>query len=81
MDNKQKKLKPGVGVSKKENESVGSLSRRFFQKVRKSGVLVEARKRQYKRQNKNRRAMRASALVREQRKKEYNKLRKWGKVK
>ena len=81
MPNQNKKLKPGVQVRKKDNESVGSLSRRFLQKIRKSEVLLEARKRQHIQPKKNRRAMRISALVVEERRKKYENLRKWGKTK
>lgn len=73
--------RPGVGVTKKEGESVGSLSRRFVQKVRGSGILMEKRSRQFHKPGPNKRARRESALVRAERRKEYAKLRKWGKVK
>lgn len=81
MAKKTKKAYAGIEVNKKDNESVGSLSRRFVQKVRRSGVLYEVRKRQYMQPKKNRRSRRDSALVRAERRKEYEKLRKWGKLK
>lgn len=75
------KLTPGVGVTKRESESTGSLSRRFVQKVRRSGVLHEARQNKYRTQEPNKRARRRSALVRAERREKYKKMRKWGKVK
>lgn len=75
------KTRSGVGVERKENESAGSLSRRFLQKVRRSGVLLEARQRKYRKLKKNKTARRKSALVRVERGEKYKKLRKWGKLK
>ncbi|MDX1535677.1 MAG: hypothetical protein R3346_02885 [Candidatus Spechtbacterales bacterium] len=79
MANKAKKIDTGIEVKRKDNESVGSLSRRFVQKVRRSGVLYEVRQRQYVSPKKNKRARKDSALIRAKRKKEYEKARKWGK--
>ena len=80
MTNKNK-TRTGIGVERKENESAGSLSRRFLQKVRRSGVLLEARQRKYRQPKKNKTARRRSALVRVERGEKYKKLRKWGKLK
>lgn len=80
MNQTKKKMEPGIGVQRKENESLGSLSRRFSQKVRQSGTLYEARQRRFLQREPNRRARRKSALVRAQRRKEYEKKRKWGKT-
>lgn len=80
MANKNQKLASGIEVNRKNNESVGNLSRRFVQRVKKSGVLLENRKNQYQQPKQNKRARRESALVREKRRKEYEKLRKWGKL-
>lgn len=76
-----KNTRAGLEVRKKEGESVGSLSRRFTQKVRGSGVLMEVRARSFHKPKPNKKARRKSALVRAERRKEYAKLRKWGKVK
>ncbi|MDP4010259.1 MAG: 30S ribosomal protein S21 [Candidatus Spechtbacteria bacterium] len=76
-----KNSKSGIEVRKKEGESAGSLSRRFVQKVRSSGVLVEARGRQVYKKPLKKAARKKSALVRAERKKDYDKLRKWGKLK
>lgn len=81
MSNINKKLVSGLGVAKENNESVGSLSRRFNQKVRNSGVLLDVRARKFNKSIPNKIARRKSALVRAERRKEYSKLRKWGKVK
>jgi len=81
MAKDSKNLRTGIEVRKKDNESTGSLSRRFFQRVRQSEILMETRERQYTRPIKNRRARRKSALVRAQRREEYKILRKWGRKK
>jgi ribosomal protein S21 len=75
------KLIPGVGVTKNEKESTGSLSRRFSQKIRRGEVLLKTREKQFYRQKPNKRARRRSALVRAERQKKYKQLRKWGKLK
>jgi ribosomal protein S21 len=71
----------GIEVTRKERESVGSLLRRFTQRVRQSGVLVESRKHKFRVAEPNRTARRKSALVRAQDRVRYRKLRKWGKIK
>ena len=81
MSVNNKKSNTGLGVKKENNESVGSLSRRFNQKVRSSGILLDVRAKKFNKRIPNRIARRKSALVRAQRRKEYEKLRKWGKVK
>ncbi|MEX2007925.1 MAG: hypothetical protein WD850_00250 [Candidatus Spechtbacterales bacterium] len=71
----------GVEVVRKDRESVGSLLRRFNQRIRQSGVLIAARQNRYRVNEPNRRRRRESALVRAEDRKKYRVLRKWGKVK
>lgn len=75
-----KNQRPGLEVRRKDNESTGSLARRFVQKVRRSGTLMEVRNRQYYKKDPNKRARRDSALVRAERREKYKKMRKWGKL-
>ncbi|MEX2145092.1 MAG: hypothetical protein WD712_01825 [Candidatus Spechtbacterales bacterium] len=81
MEKNKKSFTPGIGISKKNNESVGSMFRRFVQKVRKSGLLLEVRQRNFRKREPNKRARRKSALVRVERREKYRKMKKWGKVK
>ncbi len=66
-------------VQKQGRESSWNLIRRFSQKIRKSGLLVETRKRMFKRKKKSHQLKKRSALRREQKKKEYERLKKMGK--
>jgi len=53
-----------VKVSKQPGESVQNVVRRFSKAVKKSGILIEARKYQFKSPSKNKRARKISALRR-----------------
>jgi len=65
-------------VKRKPRESVQNLIKRFSQKVRRSGVLIQARKIRFRQQPKSRLAKKKAALRREQLKKEYEKMKKLG---
>jgi len=67
-------------VKKQPTESSQALARRFARGVQQSGVLFGARKRQFKQRPKSSSAQKKAALRREERKKEYEKLRKLGKL-
>lgn len=67
-------------VKRRPKESTQGLTRRFTQRVRRSGVLVQARKIRFKRESKSKQARKKAALRREQLKKRYEKLRKLGKL-
>ena len=67
-------------VKKQGRESSQGLVRRFSQKVRRSGILLEVRKRQFKSKKKSRQLSKRSALRREKKKEEYEKLKKSGKI-
>jgi len=69
-----------ITIKRKPKETVESLIRRFTRAVAKSGILIEARKRMYKGRNISERKKWESALYREKKKKEYEKLKKWGKI-
>lgn len=67
-------------VQKQGRESSQSVIRRFTQKLRKSGILLEARKKRFKTKPKSKQLAKRSALRRVEKKQEYLKLKKLGKV-
>lgn len=67
-----------VAARRKQGETAGSLLRRFTQYVRRSGLLSDVRAHRYFMKDPNKRARRRSALVRVERKKEYERMRKLG---
>ncbi|HOK00533.1 MAG TPA: hypothetical protein PLE40_02310 [Candidatus Pacearchaeota archaeon] len=67
-------------VKKEEKESPQSLVRRFTTSVKLSGILKQARKIRFKERNKSRQMRKRSALRREERKKEFKRLEKMGKL-
>lgn len=67
-------------VRKKEKESSQNLIRRFTKSLRQSGILVRVRKTQFKRRKKSKEMKKRAALRREVMKKEYERLKKLGKV-
>ena len=69
-----------VEVRRREKESTGSLLRRFSRKVQQSRILLEARKNAHRSRPKSKTKKQRDALRREQKRKEYNRLRKLGKI-
>ncbi|MBI2041636.1 MAG: 30S ribosomal protein S21 [Candidatus Nealsonbacteria bacterium] len=67
-------------VKKQPTESSQSLVRRFTRGMQQSGVLFGARKRQFNQRTKSKLARKKAAIRREETKKEYEKLRKLGKL-
>ena len=67
-------------VKKQPTESSQSLVRRFTRGAQQSGFLFKVRKKQFRHRPKNRQAQKKAALRREEVKKEYEKLRKLGKL-
>jgi len=68
-----------IEVKKKDRESSESLIRRFSRRVQQSGVLVQARKGRFRRDEKSKRETRAGAMYKEKVRKVVNKLKKMGK--
>lgn len=66
-------------IQKQTRETSQSLVYRFTKAVQKSGVLIEARKRKFSQRSKSRNLQQRAALIREEKKKEYSKLKKLGK--
>lgn len=81
MSKQTTKTAIGLEVQRRERENTGSLLRRFNQKIRTSGILLEARRHQFRQPVPNRNARRRSALVRSKDRERYKELRKWGKIK
>lgn len=67
-----------IKVQRKEGESINSLVFRFTKRVQHSGILREAKKRRFHDRPQNRRKRLLSALYRERRKAELEKMRKLG---
>ena len=67
-------------VTKKPRENVSSLMRRFSQKVRESGILMEAKKSQFRGKAPSRLIRRKNALERVAKRKEKMRLKKFGKI-
>lgn len=68
-----------IEVKRKDRESSESLIRRFSRRVQQSGVLVQARKSRFRKDEKTRREMIQGALYKEKVKKIVSKLKKMGK--
>jgi len=69
-----------VEVNKKPRETTSALLRRFTQKVRESGILVNAKKSRFQEPRISRNVRRTEALEREKRRKEKAKMKKLGKI-
>lgn len=69
-----------IEVKKKDNESVGSLLRRFSRKVQQSGLLLQARSSRFQEKTKSRTERRKSALRRNELSAQREKDRKLGKL-
>lgn len=67
-----------IEVKKREGESPAALVYRFTKKVKRSGVLKEAKKRVFRDRPLNKRKVKESALNRERKRQEIERLRKSG---
>jgi len=67
-------------IQKQLRETSQSLVYRFTKAVQKSGVLVEARKRRFTKRTKSENMQRRAALVKVEKKKEFDKAKKLGKT-
>ncbi|MBU3934814.1 hypothetical protein KKC00_02535 [Patescibacteria group bacterium] len=66
-------------VRKKERETSQNLAHRFTRAIRQSGILREARKRQFYKRSKSGLVKKRSALRKEESKKEYERVKKLSK--
>jgi len=69
-----------IEVKRKDNESIGSLLRRFYKKVQQSGLLLQVRNSMFVEKGKSKTERRKSALRRIRVRSEKDKLRKLGKL-
>ena len=67
-------------ILKQERESSQSLVRRFQKRIQQSGLLLRARKIRFRQRRKSEQMKKRAALRREELKKEYEKLKKLGKI-
>lgn len=67
-----------IEVRKRENENVGGLIMRFTKKVRRSGVIMETRKRRFHDRPVTRRRRKSSAIFREGKRKDMTLAKKLG---
>jgi len=67
-------------VKRKEKESSQNLVRRFAKRLQQSGILVRARKNQFKKREKSRELRKRTALRRKEIKKQDEKIKKLGKL-
>jgi len=67
-------------ANRQGRESSQGLVRRFSQKLRRSGILLEARKKRFKKREKSSQLKKRSALRKEKKRQEYQKLKKMGKI-
>jgi len=67
-------------VQKQGRESSQGVVRRFTQKLRRSGILLEARKNRFKQRPESAQLRRRSALRRAEKRSEYLELKKLGKI-
>lgn len=65
-------------AKRKPQESVQGLIRRFSQKIRQSGILIQARKIRFKQKPKSEQAKKRAALRKKELKREYEELEKLG---
>jgi ribosomal protein S21 len=69
-----------IEVKKKDNESTGSLLRRFSKRIQQSGLLLQARGSRFRDKNQSRTERRKSALRRNEVVAKKERLRKLGKL-
>lgn len=67
-------------VTKESRESSYNLLRRFTTKIKKSGILLEVKKKMFKTREKSRQMKRRSALRRKEKKQYYERLKKLGRL-
>lgn len=67
-------------IKKENRESAQNLFRRFSRAIQQSGILRQARKNQFKRRKKSEGMSKRSALRKEEKRKEFEKLKKLGKL-
>jgi ribosomal protein S21 len=67
-------------IQKQQKETSQSLVYRFTKAVQKSGILTEARKRRFRDRIKSENLQKRAALIKAEKKKKFEKLKKLGKA-
>jgi ribosomal protein S21 len=67
-------------AKKQQTQTTQGLIRRFTKRVQRSGILLRARKSRFRQRPKSRQMKKKAALRREKLRKEYEKLKKLGKL-
>ncbi len=67
-------------VKKRNQETVQSLVYRFQKAIRESGILVQARKIRFRERKKSEEMKKRAVIRKEEKKREYDKLKKLGKI-
>ena len=67
-------------VKKQNRETSQNLIRRFTRGIQQSGILLRARSARFKKREKSEQMKKRAALRREEKKREYEKLKKLGKI-
>jgi ribosomal protein S21 len=65
-------------LKRREGEPVSTFLHRFTKKVRQSGILVEAKKRRFQTRKSSKSKKRISAIYREAKRKEVERMKKMG---
>ncbi len=71
---------PTIEVEKNKGENPQRAVYRFIKATKRSGLLLEARKRQYYQRPPNDRKQKDSALHRMEKQEEYEELKRWGRL-
>lgn len=69
-----------IEIKKQGRETSQNLLRRFSSRIRKSGILVRARRNRYRQKPQNFYSRKVAALRREELRKKYEELKKLGKL-
>lgn len=70
----------GLTIKKQERETTQALIRRFTEGMKKSGILIRARKLRFRTRGKSPNMQKKAALRKVELRKEYAKLKKLGKI-
>ncbi|MBI5306417.1 30S ribosomal protein S21 [Candidatus Wolfebacteria bacterium] len=67
-----------IEIKRREGESVNAFLFRFSKRMKQSGILLESKKRRYQKRAVSKSKRKASAIYRDQKKREYQEIKKKG---
>jgi 23S rRNA G2069 N7-methylase RlmK/C1962 C5-methylase RlmI len=70
----------GLKIEKKDKENSKQLVNRFMRQLRQSGILYQAKESRYRKRPLSWKSKIRTALRKEELRKQYEKLEKWGKI-